>query len=289
VPIQNKSFTFMDQTKTSQETAAAKSDKLTLISISALAYIIAVGLHEHLGHALMCVILGVHPTGLGAFYVNFNKAGVNEFYIRLISLAGPMVSLLTGVVCFVVLRMRRQEPSSGYYFTWLLGILGLMSAAGYLFFSGFSGIGDFGTTSDGVFYNVSPEWLIRSLLVVVGFSCYFLVILFAVRKIDNLISGSGHARIRYASRLAYASYFTGAAVDILIGLLNPHGLVIVLTSAAAGSLGGTSGLLWMMQTMNRKRVVTGPGLIINRSWLWITVSIIIVAAYAIIFGPTIKM
>ena len=279
----------MDQTKPLSKLDNTKSDKLTLISISAIAYIAAVGLHEHLGHALMCVILGVHPTELGAFYVNFNKTGVNEFYIRLISLAGPVVSLLTGIVCFYILHSRRVKSSSAYYFIWLLGILGLMSATGYLFFSGFSGIGDFGTTSDGVFYNVSPEWLIRILLTVVGIACYLIVIRYAVRRIDNHISGKGQARIKYASRLVYTSYFTGAAVDILTGLLNPHGLVIVLTSAVAGSMGGTSGLLWMMQTLDRKREITGQSLVINRNWKWIAAGIIIVAAYAVILGPTIKM
>ncbi len=279
----------MDQTKSPSEINNTKSDKLTLISISALAYIAAVGLHEHLGHALMCEILGVHPTELGAFYVNFNKTGVSEFYIRLISLAGPVVSLLTGIVCFSIIRIRKPESSAGYYFIWLLGTLGLMSAAGYMFFSGFSGIGDLGTTPDGVFYNVSPEWLIRILLTVIGITAYILVIHFAVRIIDDHITGKGQERIKYVTRLAYTSYFTGAAVDILIGLLNPHGIVIVLTSAVAGSMGGTSGLLWMMQTLDRKREVTGPGLVINRNWKWIFAGIIIVAAYAAIFGKTIKM
>jgi hypothetical protein len=52
----------------------ALPDKLTLIAVSAIAYILAVALHEHLGHATACVLLGSHPLELGAFYVNCDGA-----------------------------------------------------------------------------------------------------------------------------------------------------------------------------------------------------------------------
>jgi hypothetical protein len=130
----------------------ATSDRLTVIALSALAYIVAVGLHEHLGHTLACYLLGSHPTELGAFYSNCDYSGLSDLRIRLVTLAGPVVSLAIGVVCFLVLRYRPPRASNSYYFVWLLGALGLMAASGYLLFSGITGIGDFGTTRDGFFY-----------------------------------------------------------------------------------------------------------------------------------------
>jgi len=263
-------------------------DRPTLIAISAVAYIAAVGLHEHLGHTLACITLGSHPTEVGAFYINCDYVGMSDVSIRLVALAGPLVSLLIGIVSFLILHRRAPRASSSYYFTWLLGTLGFMAATGYLLFSGITGIGDLGTTRDGLFYQAAPEWLWRIVLTLAGIASYYFMINIAVRIIDPRISGSGNARIRYARQLALTSYLTGAAVSIAIGLLNPHGLIIVVTSATASSLGASSGLLWMMQLLDRKKQVLPPGLIFQRSWWWIVSAGILTAIYALVLGPTIR-
>ncbi len=263
-------------------------DLLTLVCISALAYIAGVGLHEHLGHTTACILLGSHPLEVGAFYVNCDYTGLSDLRIRLVTLAGPLVSLLVGIVSYLILRWRAPRSSSATYFVWLLGSIALMSATGYLLFSGVSGIGDFGTSRDGAFYQAVPEWLWRVLLTVIGLVSYYLVIIIAVRAIDPLIAGAGRSRIRYAGMLALTSYLTGGVVSILTGLLNPHGLIIVLISSAASSLGATSGLLWMMQLLDRKRQVPAPGLIIRRSWVWIGLGLMVTLVYAAVLGPTIS-
>lgn len=261
-------------------------DRLTLIAVSALAYIAAVGLHEHLGHTVMCIVLGSHPIEVGAFYVDCDYTVLSDLGIRLVAIAGPSVSLGVGVVCFLILRHLPSRLFTAYYFVWLLGIIGLMSATGYLFFSGISGIGDFGTTRDGLFYQVDPEWLWRMVLAIVGIASYILVVRVAAREIDQHISGAGRTRIRYAHRLTYTSYLTGAMVYIAIGLFNPHGLIMVVISAVSSSLGATSGLLWMMQLLDRDRQVLRPELTIQRGWWWIVFGGIVTVAYAMILGPT---
>ncbi len=72
----------------------------------------------------------------------------------------------------------------------------------------------------------------------------------------------------------------------MIGLLNPLGIVLLLTSAVAASLGGTSGLLWMMQLLNRKKESTTPPFQFARSWPWIITGLLALAIYAGVFGPT---
>ncbi len=262
------------------------SDRLTLIAISALAYIIAVGLHEHLGHTLACIMLGSHPLEIGAFYVDCDYSGMSDLHIRLVALAGPVVSLLIGLAGFIILHRVSPRTSAFYYFVWLLGSLGFMSATGYLLFSGITGIGDFGTSRDGLFYQATPEWLWRVGLTIAGIVSYLLTIRIAVHEIDQHIGGEGRPRIRYARQLALTSYLTGAVVSIAVGLFNPHGFVIVAISAAASSLGASSGLLWMMQLLNRNRQVSMPGLVIERSWWWIMLASIITIIYALVLGPT---
>src|ERR1700690_1322271 len=91
-------------------------DRPPLIAISALAYLVGVGLHEHLGHTLACILLGSHPTEVGAFYVNCDYTGMSDIRIRLVALAGPLVSLLIGFACFLILHRRPPRASSAYYF-----------------------------------------------------------------------------------------------------------------------------------------------------------------------------
>lgn len=263
-------------------------DRLTLIAISALAYVIGVALHEHLGHALACVVLGSHPTEMGAYYVNCDDARLSSFSIRLVELAGPFVSVLTGVVCLALLRRLPRLTGSGFYFLWLLGALGLMDAAGYALFSGASGQGDLGTTSDGALYGATPEWLWRVALFVFGAITYRWVMRIAVAAIEPRVGGTGDGRVRGARLTALTSYLTGGAVAVLIGLLNPQGVVIVILSSIASSLGGTIGLLFMMQWLKRQPDVPGPGLYFARSWSWIVIAALVTVAYAAIFGPTLR-
>ena len=267
---------------------ALRPDRPTLIAISALAYVVGVALHEHLGHATACVLLGGRVVEMGAFYVNCNYGGMGPWAVRAVAIAGPLVSALTGTLWFWLLRRIRDDAPAAFYFTWLLGSLGLMSAAGYPLFSGISGIGDLGGAPDGALHGATPLWAWRVALTVFGGAAYWWVVRFAARRMDGHASGAGRDRIRAARLTALHSYLTGAAVFTAIGLLNPHGAVIVATSAVASSVGGTSGLLWMMQLLDRRRTVGEPGIAFGRSWRWIVVATVSVLLYAAVFGPTLR-
>lgn len=267
---------------------ALRPDRLTLVAISALAYVVDVALHEHLGHAMACVLFRGHVTEMGAFYVNCAHAGMAPWSVRAVAIAGPLVSALTGVVAFGFLRRIRGDARAAFYFTWLLGSLGLMSAAGYPLFSGISGLGDLGNGPDGALHGAAPLWAWRVAPAVFGGVAYWWVVRFSARRMDGRMSGVGRDRIHAARLTALDSYLTGAVVFTAIGLLNPHGFVIVATSAVASSVGGTSGLLWMMQLLDRRRTVGEPGIAFGRSWRWIGAATVGVLVYAAVFGPTLR-
>jgi hypothetical protein len=267
----------------------AATDLLTVIAISLFAHTLDVFFHEHVGHALACVILGGHPAELGAFYVDCQYEGLPDLSIRLIALAGPLVSLISGAVGLLVVNCLPPSASHLRYGAWLLGTIGLMTATGYPLFSGVTGLGDFGTTRDGALYEAAPEWLWRLALVVLGGAGYALVIYLSLRSMDQLIGGEGNARVQRAQRLALTSYVTGGVMCILIGLLNPKGFIIVIISAAASSLGGTSGLAWMMQLLDRTRPALAAPLRLDRSWVWVIAGFAVTAIYALIFGPTVRL
>ena len=105
---------------------------------------------------------------------------------------------------------------------------------------------------------------------------------------EHLIGGSGPSRVAHAQRLSLTSYLAGGLVSVVIGLVNPQGLVIVLISAGAASFGGTSGLAWGMQFMDRQRQSSQPPLEIAQNWGWIIAGIAVVLLYGAIFGPSLR-
>ena len=264
------------------------ADRLTLIAVSALAYVVNVALHEHAGHAAACVLLGSHALELGAFYVSCDDTLLGATAVRLVAIAGPVVGLLVGFAAFLILRRTDIRQGARWYFTWLLGSLGLMTSTGYLLSSGVSGIGDLGFEADSALAGFMPQWAWRAALILAGAVSYFFAVRLAARTIDPYIAGAGPVRSRAALRMLGLSYGTGAVVYLLIGVLNPYGFVIVATAALASSMGGTSGLLWMGRLLDRGRAVPQPGLQLTRSTGWIVAALLIVVAYALIFGPTLR-
>jgi hypothetical protein len=259
-------------------------DTATIIALSSIAYIIAVGLHEGAGHGTSCAALGGHINELGAFYVSCNYTNMSAISIRLVALAGPVVSVITGIVSWVILNFLPESRHHAKYLAWLLGSIGLMAATGYLLFSGLTGGGDFGTSREGATYQLAPAWLWRIGLTVLGGLGYWLVALVSVRMLDTIIGGEGIERVKRSRKLVLTSYLTGGVVSFLISLLNTHGLA----SALASSFGGTSALMWMTRMMNRTKRSETLLLELNRHWGWIVTGIIITVLYASIFGSTIR-
>jgi len=267
---------------------AAHVDPLTLVAVSMLVYVTATALHEYLGHAAACALLGGTVRELNAFYVDCAYGGMRDLPVRVVAAAGPLVSLVTGLAGFRVLRrMGRASPHAAYA-VWLLSTISLMTATGYLMFSGVSGLGDFGTSRDGTLFMLEPAALWRGGITVLGLAGYAGAVLAGLRAMEALLGGEGRARVARAQTLALGSYLSGASMAVLVGLLNPHGMVIVLTSAAASTLGGTSGLAWMMQLLKREPRTDLPLLGVARDWRWIGAALLVVAVYAGVLGPSLR-
>jgi Peptidase M50B-like len=263
-----------------------KVDVLTLIALSAFSFMLATALHEHAGHALACALLGGHIKELGAFYVDCGYESLSAMGNRLVAFAGPLMSLVIGLLGITFFDRVLRSNSQLKYFLWLFGTVNLMTAAGYLLFSGVAGIGDLGTGQFGVFYQAKPEWLYRVGLAILGAASYYGVIRVSIQKMDTFIGGEGAERVNRAQTISLVSYLTGGVVAVLVGLLNPYGLVIVLVSSAASSMGGTSGLAWMMHLLDRRKNTGDAAFEMRRSWKWIVISVVFLLAYTIVFGPT---
>src|SRR4030042_2892285 len=147
-----------------QAASKTKFDILSVIAVSLLAYTLAVIFHEYMGHALMGVAFGGRLSELGALYIGGNHAVQTSMPVwasKFVLLAGALFNAITGIVGLILLARLRKASNLSKYALWLFGTISLLTAAGYVLFSGVSGVGDFGAGSSGLFNGVQPEWLRR--------------------------------------------------------------------------------------------------------------------------------
>src|SRR5207245_903573 len=106
------------------------------------------------------------------------------------------------------------------------------------------------------------------------------------------IGSSKEQRHQRAVRLSAIPYFAGGILMCTAGALNPKGMILILISAAASTFGGTSGLMWTTDWLNRGTLIPyGPPaepMPIHRSWLLIVGACTIAIAFIGILGPSVR-
>ena len=211
---------------------ACKDDLWTLAAFGSLAYMISNVLHEGLGHGGVAWLSGAHRITVTSTYM---EAG---FDTRWILAAGTLVNLAFGLLGLAVLRRMRCEATVFRLFLWAFTAFNLLLGTGYFFFSGIAGIGDWAEWMRGL----TPLWAWRLGFTVIGVVTYGASALLLARTLVEITGGAGERRLR---RMTWILYFAGGLTASLAGARNPMGWKLVLISAAASSLGGASGLLWI--------------------------------------------
>src|SRR5881628_2496491 len=204
----------------STDARSARVDVPTVIAISALAYTLANIVHEGLGHGGACVLVGARPTVLNAIFFEYDELAATLVQQRWISAGGTIANVLVGLPILRVLR-RERLPSSLRYFLWLFAAVNLLTAFGYLLFSGIGGIGDWAHVVQGL----GSPWLLMP-------------------PLDPFLGTDPAVRAARARMLCLIPYLAGGVSLVVAGILNPYGLRVVLISAVAAAFGGTSLLAW---------------------------------------------
>jgi len=226
---------------------AVPSDLLTVTSLAVLAYAAANVLHEGLGHGGACLLTGGTPIRLTSVSFECGTAGLGSGASRLVAAGGSVVNLLAGGLAMVAYGRAATSSTGTRFFLWLFATINLLQAFGYLMFSGLGRIGDWAV----VMAPVEPSWAWRIGLSIAGFLLYWLTTKRAFDALGRFIGGRPSDRFPIGKRLALTSYGVGAVLYLLSGMLNPGGMLLLAISAAAASLGGTSGLAWGPQFMRR--------------------------------------
>jgi hypothetical protein len=268
-----------------QETAihaVATYDPLTVGSIAMLAYMLGNLLHEGMGHGGACLLVGAKPLVLSSVHFECSVES------RLVMAGGTLANLLAGAVFFVLGRLTGSRYPRLKYFFWICMTVNLFTGTGYFLFSGIGGIGDWGEFIQGL----GPQWLWRIGLTIFGAATYLLAARISLLELRPLIGSDKEQRYQRAVSLAATAYFAGGILMCIAGALNPKGMVLILISAAASTFGGTSGLLWTTQWLNRGTLIPyGPPaepMPIHRSWPLIVAAVAIAIAFICVLGPSVR-
>jgi hypothetical protein len=186
---------------------------------------------------------------------------------RIIGAGGTIVNLITGGLALAILRFKKPQLHSFQYFLWLFSAVSLLSAFGYLLFSGVTGIGDW----IAVVRNIIPNIIARILLVVIGAVLYFwLTPKLLVPEFKHFLSGSIPLNLQIFSLLRFP-YVIGGTTVLVAGLLNPHISNVLFVSAAISAFAATSLLAWYPHSKIHSTLASLPTapLTIRASWSWI--------------------
>jgi hypothetical protein len=208
-----------------------KDDRWTLAAFGVLAYMISNVLHEGLGHGGAAWLSGAQRIVVTSTYMD------SGFDSRWILAAGTLVNLAFGMAGLAALAGMGRASVLLRLFVWALTAFNLLLGTGYFFFSGVGGVGDWAEWMKGL----TPVWVWRAGFSVLGAVTYFASAWVLARELVRIM-GDNEARLR---RITWTVYFAGAVTACVAGVRNPLGWKLVLISAAASSLGGASGLLWI--------------------------------------------
>jgi hypothetical protein len=253
----------------SGEAATAKDDRLTLVAVSVLAYVVQDILHEGLGHAVTAWLSGAHRLTISTVALS------SDIETRWISANGTLVNLLFAAIFWIMLRRPERYRPVTYYFLVLAMAGNLFTGTGYFLFSGVMNFGDWAAVIRGL----QPHWLWQLGLVVLGAVSYYASMLLVAAKLRVFYDKSPH---RLWS-LCWTPYFAEGVLAGVAGVLNPAGLFYVIAAALPSTLGANAGLL-SLPSMMRRRSEQEPIGCIERSPAWIGAGVIAGLFFILVLG-----
>jgi hypothetical protein len=273
----------MGDLKTQQ---AGRVHVVTVVAIGIVVYGVANLLHEAVGHGGACLAVGCKPIALSSMHFQGDTSRITEDARRIIAAAGSLTNIVAAIPALLFLRARRASATSLDYAAWLFATVNLLQAAGYFLFSGVAGIGDWCEVVRGV----GPMPLQRLSLTIAGGMAYWTTVRWSMSHLSGLIGGDVEWRSMKAYLAILPAYLAGATLYVSSGALNPGGIRIVLISAVAASLGGTSGLVWGPQLLKDPNAnpASDVQLVVEPDPRWWLAAVAVLVPFVLWLGPGIE-
>jgi hypothetical protein len=270
------------------ESKSTTLDRWTVGAIAVVAYAVSNVVHEGMGHGGACLLVGGRPEALNAVFFECSVGGLPSSAGRWLAAGGSIANLAAAGLAGVALKTLPAGWGRARYFAWLMLAINVLQPFGYLLFSGLGGVGDWAVVVSGM----EPAVAWRLGLTVLGAFLYFW---WAPRvlmpPLEPFVGANPEERLRRTRTLTLLPYLVGGVTFVVAGLLNPHGFVLVLISAAAASFGGTSLLAWYPGLWARRSVGGSrePVLGVPRSVPWLVLGCVVLAFFVGVLGPGIAL
>jgi ABC-type amino acid transport system permease subunit len=170
------------------QTAQPQSiDPFTVICIAIVAYLLASIIHEGLSHGVTAAVLGARDLRVYSAKLHLDSESVSPEASRAISIAGPLGSLLVGLLLALYQGNTRSKNAEFRFCLWLTAYVCLFSGAGYLMALSFFHVGDI----HGFVKDFDSQFAWRLGLTLLGAVLSFVALFFAGRTMDEFL-GRNH-------------------------------------------------------------------------------------------------
>lgn len=203
---------------------------------------------------------------------------------HLVAMAGTTVDVVVAALAYLARHIVHTPLLRRAL--WITFTVKAMVAAGHWLFSGVLVLGDWSPVGDGGLAPLRHPWLQRFALTALGLVAYIGAIRLANRSIDAMLGGGAAARAT-RMRMAMTVYRIGGAGALLVGLFNPHGLVITLISVVASTFSGTAGL-FNVAYRSTPAIPPRP-LAIGRHPALLIAGAVVMAAFPAVLGSTVYL
>lgn len=264
--------------------ASATNDLLTIGAMAIVAYLISAFTHEALGHGVASLIVGAPIEHVTSLDLASDLSHVSPWAGRFVDAAGCLAQFLLAAVMYFVYRRTPPSNANWRFFTWMLSFINVLIPAGYLMALSFAPFGDW----DAFVQGLSPEFLWRAGLTLIGAAITLAAMFIGADQLNEFLGRERGQRFRRAMALTATTYLAGSAANTLAGVLNPDGAILVLTSAAAASFGGTICLFWTGFIAGRRPPRVEPPekpVTVTRQLGWLIAGAVALLIYFAVLGP----
>ena len=254
----------------------------TITALAVLAYFLATVVHEGVGHGGTCALLGGRLVSVSSVHCDCDYRNISRPRQRAIEAAGTAANFALGLCCALAITFFEPFSPTWRYFLWLCAVINLFQAGGYLLVSPFGRFGDWNNFLDGI--DAQLVW--KLVLTAAGLLISMATLQFGCKELGFLLSPEDPLRGRQAWLLTALPFAIGAIVSCSIALLNPVDKMLVLTSAAAATLGGTSWILWIghLAPAIAPRTTARP-MVLASNPMVIALAVVALGVWAFVLGP----
>lgn len=180
------------------------------------AFILTTVFHEF-GHFISYLAFGAHPE-LYHNSVQIPEQTLGILPLIISAMAGPVFSLIQGIIFALVLSRKRQNDDKKLFFLWL-SLFGFINFFGYLMLTAFSSVGDTGVVAELLRL---PDF-IRILISIMGVSVLIMLVFRLANFFSDFIPAGIPVSVRrkYMNNIMFYPILIGSVVNTILAFPIP--------------------------------------------------------------------